>query len=174
MEQVGDEIKKEWQKLRAPESLVERTKEAAKQEEAKVAGRRKKMVRYVAGGSVLAAAAVLFILITSLDMGRQAKERQVPPMSAGTWLKLGTAAEDKEIYLEEEVSMERVNILPMAFVQAQREEIICGVTVLFVRSDAGVWMAAYEEQDTFVVITARVDEEQEMAAIMERILEAQQ
>lgn len=173
MERVGDEIKREWRKLRAPESLVERTKEAAKQEEAKVAGHRKKMARYVAGGSVLAAAAVLFILITSLDMGRQAEE-QVPPMSAGTWLRLGTAAEDKEIYLEEEVSMERASILPMAFAQAQWEETICGVKVLFVKSDAGGWMAAYEDQEAYVVITARVDEEQEMVAVMERILEAQQ
>lgn len=173
MTQVGDEIKREWRKLEAPKSLVERTKEAAKQEEAKLTDRRRKRIRYVAGGSVLAAAAVLFLLLAPLDTAQGGENQQVQPISSGTWLRLGTVAEGREIYLEEEVSMERVKILPMAFLQTKQEEVIAGVKVLYARSEGGLWMAAYEDQEAYVVITAQVDGQQEMSSIMEKLFETE-
>lgn len=162
------QIKKELNLLKAPSELVARTKESVAKEGAQERVRRKKIIRYSAGGAVLAAAAAFFLLVSVPKAVQPNGETQ-----SGTWLRLGALTDGREIYVEEEVAMERVKILPMAFRQAEGEDVIDGVRVWYVQSGDGCWMAAFEDQGAFVVITAQVTDKQEVTAIMEKLLAAE-
>lgn len=162
------QIKKELSLMKAPSELVARTKESVAKEEARERVQRKKIIRYTAGGATLAAAAALFLLISVPKTVQPDGEAQ-----SGTWLRLGALTDGKEIYVEEEVAMERVKILPMAFRQTDSEDVIDGVRVWYVNSGDGCWMAAFEDQGAYVVITAQVADKQEVSAIMEKLLTAE-
>lgn len=168
---LGIHIKKEFKCIKPPADLVARTKESVAREETRERIRRKKMIPYAAGGTALAAAAVLFLVVFPMDSSLWAGASKPPTEQAsGTWLRLGSLTDGQEIYVEEEVSMERIKILPMAFRQVEREEIIGDVTVLYTRNEDGYWMAAFEDQEAYVVITAQVTDEQDISAIMEKLL----
>lgn len=162
------QIKKDLSLLKAPSELVARTKETAAKEEARDRIQRKKIIRYSAGGAALAATAALFLLVSVPKTVQPEGEAQ-----SGTWLRLGALTDGKEIYVEEEVAMERVKILPMAFRQTESEDFIDGVAVWYAQSGDNCWMAAFEDQGAYVVITAQVEDKQEVSAIMEKLLAAE-
>ena len=165
------QVKEDFNSIKAPADLVARTKESVVREEARERIRRKKIIQYAAGGTALAAAAVLFLVVFPMDLSLWAGTSEPPTEQAsGTWLRLGSLTGGREVYVEEEVSMERVKILPMAFRQVEREDVIGGVTVLYTRNEDGYWMAAFEDQEAYVVITAQVTDEQDVSAIMEKLL----
>lgn len=161
------QVKEEVQTWKAPADLVTRTKEAAAREEAKVAVHHRRKQRLFFSGAAVVAAAAILVLISPLAFVEPSGA--APPEQSGTWLRLG-AAGGGEIYLEEEASVERVKVLPMAFRQAEREDTIGGVTVQFARGGDGVWMAAFEDQGDYVVVTAQVEDGREMQEIMEKLL----
>lgn len=181
-QELSIQVKEEFSSIKAPADLVARTKESVAREEAHEGIRRKKIIPYAAGGTTLAVAAVLLLAVLPMDLNlwagtskpptEQASETMQPDGEAqsGTWLRLGSVADGQEIYVEEEVSMERVKILPMAFRQVEREDVIGDVTVLYAKNGDGYWMAAFEDQGAYVVITAQVTNEQDISAIMEKLL----
>ena len=165
------QAKAEFNSIKVPADLVARTKESVAREEAREKIRRKKIIPYVAGGMTLAVAAALFLVVLPMDLSLWAGTPECPiEHASGTWLRLGSLTDGQEIYVEEEVSMERVKILPMAFRQIEREDVIGDVTVLYTRNEDGYWMAAFEDQEAYVVITAQVTDEQDISAIMEKLL----
>ena len=181
------QIERESQVLKAPVDLVERTKAAVAEEERKKACRKKAKLKYYMGGAVLAAAAAVFFLISPFSLGVQSEDGRPPTEQSdtsdsaaaqseteqsGTWLRLGTVAGGQEIFLEEEVSVERVKILPMVFLKAESEDVIDGITVRYAQNEDGFWMAAFEDQSAYVVITAQVTKKQEIVEIMEEMLSA--
>lgn len=170
-QELSIQVKEEFSSIKAPADLVARTKESVAREEARERIRRKKLVPYVAGGTTLAVAAVLFCVVLPMDLNLWAGTSKPPTEQAsGTWLRLGSLTDGQEIYVEEEVSMERVQILPMAFRQIEREDVIGDITVLYTKNEEGYWMAAFEDQEAYVVITAQVTNEQDIFTIMEKLL----
>lgn len=169
MEQdLSNQIREELQTWKAPTDLVARTKEAAAREEARVARHERRKLRHFFSGAAAVAAAAFFVVMIPLAFGQSSGETPTE-QSGGTWLRLGTV-DGREVYLEEEVSVERVKVLPMDFRQAESEDAIGGVTVQYVRGGNGIWMAAFEDQGDYVVVTARVEDELEMREIMETLL----
>lgn len=179
-------VKEELQALKSPADLVAHTKEAAAREEVRTAVRRKRRIRYFTGGSALVVAAALVLWISPLALNRQEAsqqewvqseeneaqdaEKHSSADSSGTWLRLGSIAEGQEIYLEEEVSIDRAKILPMAFQQSEETENIGGVTVRYAQNSDGFWMAAFEDRGVYVIITAQVADVGEMKTIMAKVL----
>ena len=163
-QEISIQIKKEWQALKAPAELVERTKRAVAGEEK----RHRRAVRYsVVGGMALAAAAVVFFLVLP---GRF--DQVAVPEQSGTWLRLGNLTEGQEIYVEEELSMERVAVLPMAFIHG--EEILTGgMPVRYAQNERGFWMAAFEESESYLVLSSRLTERAELESVIEKMFEAQ-
>ena len=186
-EDLKNAVKEEFQALKAPAELVSHTKEAAVREEVKIAVRRKRRIRYFTGGSALVVAAALVLWISPLALNRQEAsqqewvqseeneaqdaEKHLSADSSGTWLRLGSIAEGQEIYLEEEVSIDRAKILPMAFQQSEDTETIGDVTVRYAKNSDGLWMAAFEDRGAYVIIAAQVTDVQEMKTIITKVLE---
>ena len=180
-------VKEEFQALKAPAELISHTKEAAAREEVRTAVRRKRRIRYFTGGSALVVAAALVLWISPLALNRQEAsqqegvqseeyetqdaEKQSAADSSGTWLRLGSIDGGQEIYLEEEVSIDRAKILPMAFQQSEDTETIGDVTVRYAKNSDGLWMAAFEERGVYVIITAQVTDVQEMRTIITKVLQ---
>lgn len=164
---LHNQIREELQTWKAPADLVARTKEAVSREEAKAFGHERRKLRHFFKGAAVVVAAAIFVVILPLAFKQPSEETKTE--QSGTWLRLGTA-DDREIYLEEEVSVERVKVLPMDFRQAESEDAVGGVTVQYVRGGNGIWMAAFEDQGDYVVVTARVEDELEMREIMETLL----
>lgn len=162
-QEIGIQIKKEWQTLKAPAELMERTKKAAAVEEK----RHRRAMRYsLGGGMALAAAAVIFLLIYPGRFGQEA-----PVGQTGTWLRLGNLTEGQEVYVEEELSMERVAVLPMAFMHS--EEILTeGVTVRYAQDERGFWMAAFEDSGRYLVLSSQLTERAELESVIAKLLEA--
>lgn len=156
------QIKKEWQALKPPAELVERTQNAAAKEEK----RRRNVLRYsLGGGMVLAAAAVIFLLKTPELFGQEA-----PVEQSDIWIRLGTLTENQEDYVEEELSVERVSILPMAFMHG--EEILTGgMAIRYAQDERGYWMAAFRESGDYVVLSSRLTDRAELESVIEELLE---
>lgn len=179
-------VKEEFQALKAPAELISHTKEAAAREEVRTAVRRKRRIRYFTGGSALVVAAALVLWISPLALNRQEAsqqegvqseeyetqdaEKQSSADSSGTWLRLGSIDGGQEIYLEEEISIDRTKILPLAFQQSEEAENIGGVTVRYAQNSDGLWMAAFEDGDAYVIITAQVADVREMKKIIAKVL----
>ena len=163
-QEISIQIKNEWQAVKAPAELMERTKKAAAVEEK----RHRRAIRYsLGGGMALAAAAVIFLLISPGRFGQEA-----PVGQTGTWLRLGNLTDGQEIYVEEELSMERVAVLPMAFMHG--EEILTeGVTVRYAQNERGFWMAAFEDSGNYLVLSSQLTERAELESVIAKLLEVQ-
>lgn len=168
------EFKSEYQAqmntYKAPADLIARTKQAVIAE-TKKENQKKKNVRYLYGSLATAAALVILFAgvlgFTHMNQGiaTMGEDNQIQ----GTTLYLGEAK--TEIYLEEEIEIDRTSVLPMAFrnEDAWIEE-IAGNTVRFTLDENGFYIAAYEENDAYMVIYSGMTQIADIKKCVEKIL----
>ena len=151
----------EW---KAPADLIARTKLAVAAEEEAIKDKKKKVkYLYASFATVAAALALLVGVIGFVNMQKGANTLQ------GTTIYLG---ENKgEIYLEEQIEIDRTAILPMVFLKdVAWEEEIHGTTVKFTADEEGNYLAAFEEDEAYVVVYSKLTDVEEIKTCVEKIL----
>lgn len=155
------QYKEELQTMHAPKDLIARTKKMA-------AGKKRgryRNTRYIAFATT-AAAAVLFCVLLLPGMLKTAEKG-----NEGTKIHLGKWEDGKELYLEEQVSLDRVMVLPLAFMSetAWSEEVF-GVEVQFAIEEDESYTAAFWENDAYVVISSGITDKEEFRKMINTIL----
>ncbi|MGN0430994.1 MAG: hypothetical protein ACI4EQ_01400 [Lachnospiraceae bacterium] len=172
------QYKAELESLHAPKDLIARTKEKVKAEST-LEKERKKRRRYIYS-STMAAAAAIIVLVGTFTYRRGEEEGAVQPqdmqlaaseqeavqpqedveqteLQMGTTIYLGQNKE--EIYLEEQITIDRTAILPMEFLKNTAwEEEISGKPVKFTLDEEENYVAAYEEAEAYVVIYSQTED----------------
>ncbi len=168
----GIQYKAELDTLHAPKALIEATKEKVLAETAlETAKRRKRRYMYV---TTMTAAAALVLVVGVLAFNGSQKASgihgedmqlatdhqenmqaegsvQQAELFTGTTIYLGENKE--EIYLEEQIEIDRTAVLPMEFLKNTAwEEEISGTQVMFTVDNEGNYIAAYEEAEAYVVV----------------------
>lgn len=161
-EKYKEKYKEEQDSIHAPSDLIALTKKRAAREEKKIQRKRRQRYYYTA-----AAAAILVICILAFPLyGRPdaGKENQTKPY-------LGQQ-DGRESYPDGQLTIERTAILPMEFTKEDVwEEEIEGVPVKFTIVKNGMWMAVFEEEKSYVLVTAAEMEKEEFQTGIKRILE---
>ena len=149
---------------KAPADLIARTKLAVAAKEKEIKAKKKKVKYLCASFSTVAAALVLFVGIRGfVNLQKDADTLQ------GTTIYLG---QDKnEIYLEEQIEIDRTAILPMVFINDDAwEEEILGKTVKFTTDEEGNYLAAFEEEDAYVVVYSKLTDAEDMRECVEKMI----
>lgn len=164
-QEFGIHYKQELQSLHAPEDLITRTKKMAAEEQTLVHTKTKKRL-YRYGAALSAVAAVLFLCILLLP-------NQPAEISSeeGTRIHLGKWEDGKELYFEEQISVDRTAILPLAFLKENAwEEEIAGVQVRFALDENESCMAAFVEDDAYVVIVSKITDKDAFRDVINKLL----
>lgn len=163
-----DALKQEMYAVHAPDQLKELTKQKVAEEERKLVGtkQKKSWINYgISGFTAVAAILVLFILSSSYISNGVAHKQQ-----EGTKILLGTNNE-KELYLNEQVELERTAVLPVEFIHNDIwEEEIEDTKVLFCNTDEGYYLAAFEEEDAYVIVRSKEKDKDKIKQIIVNIL----
>lgn len=161
----NSQYKQQLNTLHAPKDLIAHTKElAAREKESLVL--KKRRFRYLYATASLAAAAVLLFCIFVPGMQKTEEKTE-----EGTKIHLGQWENGKKIYLEDKVSLDRTAVLPLAFMDENTwEEEVCGITVQFVQDEGGKFMAAFREQDAYVVISSEKTDKAAFLKLITKLL----
>lgn len=161
-----DEYKNDLSQFRAPKDLIEQTKQVAAMEEKRYQKEKRRKYYY---GSFIAAAAVFvicFVTFLGTRPGTMKQEKEY-----GTTIHLGGHGEGKEIVLGEQVEVEKITILPMEFnAKESWEQEIDGVTVKFAQTKDEYYMAAFEEEEGYILVKAQLKEKESFVEIMQKII----
>ena len=157
----------EW---KAPADLIAKTKLAVATEEKEIRGKKKKVKYLYSSLAAAAATLVLFVGVMGfMNMHNNDKSSDGQEALQGTTIYLG--ANNEEIYLTEEIEIDRTAILPMAFLnEAAWEEEICAKTVRFTTDKEGNYLAAFEDKDAYVVVYSKLNDVEAMKECLEKIL----
>lgn len=186
----GIQYKEELDTLHAPKALIDATKEKVVAETAlEKAGKRKR--RYMYSVTMTAAAALVLVVgvlafngsqkannIHGEDMQFAADHQesmqaegniQENGIFTGTTIYLGENKD--EIYLKEQIEIDRTAVLPMEFLKnTVWEEEISGTQVKFTVDNEGNYIAAYEEAESYVVVYSQIVEETVIKECVQQIL----
>lgn len=178
----------ELNELKAPTDLIAKTKQAVAAEEKKAKDKKNNNRYLYSSLATVAAAFVLFAGVMGFmhiqkDVNITQDENAVNESQTGQGDTLfaeddslnGTTiflGENKgEIYLEEEIEIDKTSILPIAFLsEGAWEEDINGKTVKFAVEENGYYIAAYEEKDSYVVIYSQLTQADAMKECVEKIV----
>lgn len=158
------QYQEELNELKAPADLIARTKLAVAAEEKEIKSKKKKVKYLYASLTTVAAALVLFVG----GMGFANLQKGANTLQ-GTTIYLG---ENKnEIYMEEQIEIDRAAILPMAFLKDDAwEEEIHEKTVKFTTDEEGNYLAAFEEEDAYVVVYSKLTDAEDMRECVEKMI----
>lgn len=165
-QEFGIYYRQELQSLHASEDLIARTKKmTASKNEAVHEKNRKRRYRLCVGLPAAAAAVLLCILLLpKLPTAEISGEE-------GTKIHLGQWEEGKELYFEEQISVDRTAILPLAFLKENAwEEEIDGVQVRFALDEDECCMAAFVEEDAYVVIVSKITDKDAFREVIDKLL----
>ncbi len=166
------QYQEEVNELKAPADLIARTKLAVAAEEKEIKAKKKRVKYLYSSLATVAATLALFIGVAGF-MHMQAEQGDTlfaeGDSLQGTTLYLG---ENKnEIYLEEQIEIDRTAILPMAFLKdGAWEEEIHEKTVKFTTDEEGNYIAAFEEEDAYVVVYSKLRDAEDMKECVEKMI----
>ena len=156
---IEESYRREIEKIHAPEELIARTKEKTAAEEERYAWEKKARRRIYGYGA--AAAALLFICVCLIPLIKPGTGTKAP-IYLGNHESTGENAESFEVT--------HAVILPVEFSQDTAwEEEISGITVKFAAGVDGTRMAAFEEEKGYVIISAKMEEEEFREAVRQRV-----
>ncbi len=152
--------------LHAPQDLIAKTKQMAAFEERRYQKEKKKAYYFT---SFAAVAALLVICLSVYFVTRPVQPKGQEEY--GTTIHLGNKDGGKEIVLDEQVEVNRVTILPMEFsgkdcIEKEIDDIDVMITLL----DGQYFMAAFEEEDSYIVVKSGITDEEEFVKLMQEIL----
>lgn len=152
--------------LHAPTDLIEKTKQRAAFEEKRYQ-KEKKKAYYFASFASVAALLVICLSVYFVTRPIQPKEQG----EYGTTIHLGNKDGDKEIVLDEQVEVNRTTILPMEFNEKDcSKKEIDGIDVMFTLLDEQYYMAAFEEEDSYIVVKSWITDEEDFVKLLQKIL----
>ena len=157
----------ELSQLHAPLDLIEKTKQMAAFEEKRYRMEKKRKHYFT---SFATAAALLVICFSVYFMTRPVQQNGQDEQ--GTTIHLGGHAGDKDIVLEEKVEVNNVTILPMAFNGKDcTEQEVEDVDVKLTLIDGQYYMAAFEEEESYIVVKSQITEKEAFVEVLKEILE---
>ena len=163
----GDELKRELNAIHAPQELIHLTKQKTLKEKQRIDRMKSTKSRFIYGISGLGAVAAIFVLVilSSFYMSRSNAYDDI-----GTKLLLGEK-NGQEIYLYDQVEIERTSVLPMEYMQGDVwEEEIENILFKLTCNKDGYFMAAYEEDSTYIIIYSKEKDMNKFIAILNDML----
>lgn len=159
-----DAYKEDLSKLHAPKDLIAKTRQMTAFEEKRYQKEKKKKLYFT---SFASAAALLVICLAAYFATRPVQ----PNVEYGTTIHLGNHESGTEIVLKEQVEVNRLTILPIEFSQKEcAEQEISGVQVMITLSKEQYYMAAFEAEDSYIVVKSQITVEEDFVKVMEEIL----
>jgi len=157
----------ELSNLHAPKDLIEKTKQRALFEEKRYKKEKRRKYYFT---SFATAAALLVICFSVYFMTRPVQPNGQE--GQGTTIHLGGHSGGKDIVLDEKVEVNNVTILPVEFNSKEcTEQEVEGKTVKFTLVDGQYYMAAFEEEESYILIKSQITQKEEFVKLLKEIIE---
>lgn len=157
----------ELSNLHAPKDLIEKTKQMAAFEEKRYQREKKRKYYFT---SFATAAALLVICFSVYFMTRPVQPNEQEEQ--GSIIHIGEHAGEMDVTPDENVEIKNVTILPMEFnnkdCTTQEEE---GVIVKLTLADGQYYMAAFEEEESYILIKSQITQKEEFMKLLKEIIE---
>ncbi len=157
-----DQYKTEINSLHAPNNLILQTKNKMSMEEQRLIQKKKRKVYY---GYAIAAAALLFVCLLAFPLTRQWTDtKQESP-------KIYLGNQGSQIFLGEQIEIMHMSILPLEFTRdTSWTEAINDYQVIFAIGDNNTYMAAFESENTYVVVKGEMTKKEDFKEIIKQML----